>query len=377
MAYIPPHKRHSKDPAKPSPVPDSLVTKFKKKLDFRSIDSIYKWFIFGSNGIEDEVPSYVKLVPLTSDSVERRNGEKPLVLMNKNVQNVNMSIGESEEERTKWLLVAEKVEEDLVLAYERAKTEMEGQHLVFRLTASFGRNFFYRRQGFPVGECSPKNSTKMFSSDVPTSFLQHIKSKVVPSHGFYIDLEKERYIVEVSHDTRPGTICCKCILKEDGRLSMYKPDLCIERHLVVDVSCIDKNLDMRLLLGSKIKLRDLNEKEIRNIKALLDSATVDPNVKGGLRWPLGKSSEDGYRVLEFGHVRSTIYKNQTIRVRVRDTDRFNERTGGLIHREVMLMLKDLNTKLQEQNIERDRVLEMLRDTLGTLWDFLHYDAYLA
>jgi len=100
MSYIPPHKRHSKDPTKPTPVPDSLVTKFKKNLDFKSStssvkrnkiiysgDSISKWFLVGSNGIEDDVPSYVKFVPLSSDSVECRKGEKPSILMNNNVQN--------------------------------------------------------------------------------------------------------------------------------------------------------------------------------------------------------------------------------------------------------------------------------------------------
>lgn len=36
------------------------------------------------------------------------------------------------------------------------------------------------------------------------------------------------------------------------------------------------------------------EKEMSNIQGLLDSATVDPNVKGRLRWPIRKtSSENG------------------------------------------------------------------------------------
>nr|VDC89568.1 unnamed protein product [Brassica oleracea] len=39
MSYIPPHKRHSKDPDRPSPVPDSLATKFKKNLHFNSSSS--------------------------------------------------------------------------------------------------------------------------------------------------------------------------------------------------------------------------------------------------------------------------------------------------------------------------------------------------
>ncbi|CAH2058821.1 unnamed protein product [Thlaspi arvense] len=340
--------------------------KFKKNLHFSSSsdkcgrivysgDSISKWFLTGSDGIEDEIPPYVKLVPLTSDSVECKKGEKPSILMNNNVPKES-----EEEERSQWLLVAEKVEEDLLLAYERAKTAVEENQHVLRLTASFGKNFFYGRQAGPVAECSRKPSNKVFSTDVPSSYFEHIKSKVVPSHGFCIDSEKERYTVKVSHYSRPNeTINCKCTVKEDGRLSMYKAslesfvDLKPVRHLVVDVSCIDKNLDMRLMLTAKRKITDLTEKEISNIKGLLDSATVDPNVKGGLR-------------------------NKTIRLRVRETDRFKEMTGkGEIKREVTLMLKDINTKLQEQNIDRGCVSGVLRDGLGTLWDFLHCDSYLS
>ncbi|KAG7643552.1 hypothetical protein ISN44_As02g033520 [Arabidopsis suecica] len=371
MSYIPPHKRHSKDPTKPTPVPDSLVTKFKKNLDFKSStssvkrnkiiysgDSISKWFLVGSNGIEDDVPSYVKFVPLSSDSVECRKGEKPSILMNNNVQNVNMNIGERKDERTQWLLVAEKVMEDLVLAYERVKTEMKEHHHVSRLVARFGKIFFYGSQAGPVAECSLKNLNKMFSTDLPMSYLQHIKSNVVPSHGFSIDKEKETYTVKVSHYSRPNaTINCKCTRKEDGRLKS----------------------DMRLMLTAKREITYLSDKEIGDIKALLESATVDPNVKGGLRWPFGKAlSEDGYKEFEVCHVRATIYKNKTLRLRVRETDRFNETTGtGETKREVSLTLKDIDTKIQEQNTERGCVLEMLRDALGTIWDFLHCDAYLT
>ncbi|CAF1700524.1 BnaC03g21320D [Brassica napus] len=394
MSYIPPHKRHSKDPDRPSPVPDSLATKFKKNLHFNSSssdkrdriiysgDSISKWFLIGSNGIEDEIPPSAKLVPLSSDSVQCKNGKKPSIL--KNIDDYKES--EEEEERTRWLLIAKKVEEDLVLAYERAKTAMDGENHVLRLVASFGKNLFYGQ----------KPSSKIFSTDVPTSYLHRIKSQLVPRHGFCIDLEKERYTVKVSHHSRPNeTINCKCTVKEDGGLSLYKASLKKEyldpclmyylvelrhvRHLVVDVSCIDKNLDMRLMLAAKRKITSLTEKEISGIKGLLDSATVDPNVKGGLRWPFGKSSSgDGYSVFESCHVKATVYKNQTLRLRVRETDSFDERIGtGEVKREVILMLKDMNSKLQEQNVDRGCVLEMLRDVLGTLWDFLHCEAYLT
>ncbi|CAH8310618.1 unnamed protein product [Eruca vesicaria subsp. sativa] len=392
MSYIPPHKRHSKDPDRPSPVPDSLATKFKKNLHLNSSssdkrnriiysgDSITKWFLIGSNGIEDAIPPSAKLVPLTSDSVQCKKGQKPSILMN--INDHKQSEEEEEVNRTRWLLIAEKVQEDLLLAYERAKIAMEGENQhVLRLTASFGTNFFYEPQaGHPMAEYTPKPSNKIFSTDVPTSYLNYIKSQIVPSHGFCIDLEKERFSVKVSHYTRPNqTINCKCTVKEDGRLSLYKVDLNLVRHLVIDVSCVNKNLDMRLLLSAKRKITDLTEKEISDIKGLLDSATVDPSVKGGLRWQFGKSSSgNGYSVFEVCHVKATVYKNQTIRLRVRETDRFNERIGtGEVKREVILMLKDMNTKLQEHNIDKGCVLEMLRDVLGTLWDFLRCEAYLT
>ncbi|CAH8265187.1 unnamed protein product [Arabidopsis lyrata] len=229
MSYIPPHKRHL-NPARPAPVPDSLIPTFKKNLEFKSKndkrnniiysgDSISKWFLVGS-----------------------------IIILSYKI--VNMDMGEKEEERTQWQLVAEKVEKDL---------------------------------------------------------------------------------------------------------------------------------DMRLMLAAKRKITYLSEKEIGDIKALLESATVDPNVKGGLKWPFGKAlTKDGYREFEVCHVRATIYKNKTLRLRVRETDRFNERSGtGEIKREVSLTLKDIDTKLQEQNMERACVVEMLRDALGTIWDFLHCDAYIT
>ncbi|XP_056854684.1 uncharacterized protein LOC130504122 [Raphanus sativus] len=397
MSYIPPHKRDLKDPIRPSPFPDSLATKFKKNIDFKcssakskvikySRDVISKWFLVTSNGIEDGVPPSTKLVSVSSDSSEcSRYGETSLVLKKSNVQKVliclYMIAEESEEEgRTRWMLLAEKVEKDLVLAYEQARKGMEDHHLLdnakLRLVARFGKVVFCRRQAGHATEYSQENMNLIFSTDVPTSFIQDIKSKAISDHEFCLDLEKEVYVVQISHYTRPySTIRCKCTVKEDGSLSMYKAELNPLRHLVIDVSCIDKNLDMRLMLAGKRKAMTLTEKEKNNIQGLLDSATVDSNVIGGLRWPLGKpSSVNGYTIFEVCHVRATTYKNRTLRLRVREADRFNQRFGTReVERGVTLVLQDINTKLQEKNIERGCVLGMLRDALGTIWDFLHCD----
>lgn len=72
-------------------------------------------------------------------------------------------------------------------------------------------------------EYSQENMNMIFSTDVPTYFIQNIKSKAISSHEFCIGVEKEVYVVQISHNTRPYvTIRCKCTVKEDGSLSMYK-----------------------------------------------------------------------------------------------------------------------------------------------------------
>ena len=82
-----------------------------------------------------------------------------------------------------------------------------------------------------------QKTNRIFSTDVPTSFIQNINSKAIPSHEFCIDMEKEVYVLQISQYTRPhATIKCKCTVKDDGSLSMYKARL--ERPLCI----CDKNL---------------------------------------------------------------------------------------------------------------------------------------
>ncbi|KAL0720825.1 hypothetical protein Bca4012_035424 [Brassica carinata] len=353
MSYIPPHKRNLKDPVQPSPFPDS--TKFRRNIDdlkctyFQGHGIVYsrkyftKWFRVCSSGIEDEVPPSVELVPLSSDSSDCVNGLKALALTNNDFHKES-----EEEERTRWLSVAENVADDLVFAYEQANKRKE-DNAKLRLVARFGNIVFYGRKAGPVVGYSLKNLRRIFSTDVPTSCVQNIKSKAIPCHGFCIEGEKEKYIAELNP----------------------------VRHLTIDVSvsCNDKNLDMRLMLTGKRKINTLTENELSNIQGLLGSAIVDLNVKGRLRWLLGTTSlEEGYKICEVCHVRVTMYKKHTLGLKVRETDGFSERYGtGEIEMGVTLILKEMNTKLQEQNIERGCVLEMLRGVLGTLWDFMSCD----
>ncbi|XP_010558846.1 PREDICTED: uncharacterized protein LOC104827371 [Tarenaya hassleriana] len=124
----------------------------------------------------------------------------------------------------------------------------------------------------------------------------------------------------------------------------------------------------------------LTENEISDIRKLVDSAVVDPNVKGGLRWPLGKaSSGDRYTVYGVWHVINTVYRSSTFRLKVREVDRFDFGAGtGEAAREVILVLKGISQKLEEGGeVERSSVSDMLKDALKIIWDhFLSADPYL-
>jgi len=91
----------------------------------------------------------------------------------------------------------------------------------------------------------------------------------------------------------------------------------------------------------------IQENEITNLKELTDSAVVDPTVKGWLKWPLGKSScADRYIVCGVWHTVTTTYINQTMRLQIREADRYDFRTGvGGTSSEVNFKLKALSTIL--------------------------------
>lgn len=91
----------------------------------------------------------------------------------------------------------------------------------------------------------------------------------------------------------------------------------------------------------------IQENEIKNLKELTDSAVIDPTVKGGLKWPLGKSScADRYRVCGVWHTVTTTYRNQTLRLQIREADRYDFRTGiGGTSSEVNLKLKALKSSI--------------------------------
>ncbi|XP_010556806.1 PREDICTED: uncharacterized protein LOC104826015 [Tarenaya hassleriana] len=405
MPYVPPHKRHSNEPVRPSPVPASVLSKFSRNLHLGgrkktneqparivyAKDPIWRWFYVGSDGTEDEIPPSVKLVPVSIDSSEWRDGRKPLVLVNTDVGERDSKIGATVGS-TPWLSVAEKVEDDIFLAFELAKGGMghDGSWMEVkpRLVARFGKILFNEHPSFSleslkdglVPEITVMRSKKSFYANVPASYMENIRNAAVLKLGFRME-EKDIYYVILSDETRPGSaISCKCTVKEDKRLNMYRVEDKPLRNCVVDISCLDHNVDLRLMVYSKRQPPTRTDSELCDIRKLIDSAVIDPNVKGGLRWPLGMASSGGrYSVCVVWHHVITIYRGPTLRLKVREADRFDFTTGtGEAAREVNLVLKGIGQKLEEEEVERSSVSDMLKDVLKLIWDhFLSADPYLV
>ena len=94
MAYIPPHKRHSKDVRRAPPIAETPHPQFQRTMNLRASTSrknksgkivyadhaISKWFAVGLDD-DGQFPPYIHLEPFSFEYYERKTGEKSLVLV--------------------------------------------------------------------------------------------------------------------------------------------------------------------------------------------------------------------------------------------------------------------------------------------------------
>ncbi|KAK8712864.1 hypothetical protein V6N13_148092 [Hibiscus sabdariffa] len=149
--------------------------------------------------------------------------------------------------------------------------------------------------------------------------------------------------------------------------------------MVIDISCLDMDLDLRLALTHKRIITYMTEDEMQSIRNLIDSAVLDPDVKGGLRWPFGKaSSGNRYNVVGVWHIVATAYENSSIKLKVRHGDRFDFKTTyGEASKDVVLKLKGIVSGLLE-DVETNVISDMLKDNLSLIWQhFLRCKPFLA
>ncbi|XP_039022485.1 uncharacterized protein LOC120154948 [Hibiscus syriacus] len=115
MAYIPPHKRHSKDSDRSTPTLESLAPRFNRNVQLRASKSnadrsgefvysnyaISRWFAVGlDDENHDTLAAHLK--PVSVEFIERRTGEKPLILVKNNSD-------KDESKGIPWLSIAKNV----------------------------------------------------------------------------------------------------------------------------------------------------------------------------------------------------------------------------------------------------------------------------
>jgi len=92
----------------------------------------------------------------------------------------------------------------------------------------------------------------------------------------------------------------------------------------------------------------MQDEEMNSLRDLINSAVLDSDIKGGLRWPLGKACSGGrYSVIGVWHTVTKAYKSSSFRLKARDGDRYDFRIGtGETTREIYLKLKRIVSEIQ-------------------------------
>ncbi|TXG66239.1 hypothetical protein EZV62_007514 [Acer yangbiense] len=440
MAYIPPHKRHSKDPERPSPIPERLVPQFSRQVNLKSssnanarkASSRRSMYVVGLDA-DNQFPSSLHLVPTFIESFRHRFVVKPLVLVNSYPATKDETILGTPSETissTPWesvavdvwpkLLSAFKIVNDLFESddeldevkpamlesddeldevkptmlesndeFDEVKPAMsesddEFDEVKLAIVARFGKILFHPNSSVRslikdrVAETTLRQMNTTFYANTPSSYMENIISGVAPKIGFDREEDKDIFYILLSDSTRPtnSTIYCKCRIKEDKKLELYKVEMNPVRMMFEDILCIDKNLDLRLALHIQKILTSLTDDEMHSIQNIINSAIIDPKVKGGLRWPYGKAcSGDRFAVVKIWHTIAKKCKSSSLSLMARHVDRFDFKNAyGQASIEVYLKLKRLVSDLQDEKAEMDLIFEMFKDNLKMIWD--HFLCYL-
>ncbi|CAK7341307.1 unnamed protein product [Dovyalis caffra] len=341
----------TKDEGRSSPNPESLAPQFRRNMKLRASNfnkdrsgkivyadhAISKWFAVGLDD-NDQFPPYVHLEPISFEVVVRKNVEKPLVLVNSPVTEEHKHISVPRV----W---------SALKGVNRCTFLMNLGHLIGITLIQSHSMSLESVNKIQVEEAILRQLKRSFYTNIPSSYMENITDGVVPVIGVDFEEEKDIYDVNLSDNTQPdATVSCKCSVTENKKLLLYKAgfvqarvELNQVRQMVVDISCLDKNLDLRLMLCTKRILTTLTDDEMNSIRDLINSAVLDSDTKGGLRWPLGKASSGGrYSVIGVWHTIAKAYQSSSFR-------------------------------LKEVGAESDSISIMLEDSLKLIWDkFLCY-----
>ncbi|KAI3996812.1 hypothetical protein MKX01_041112 [Papaver californicum] len=168
----------------------------------------------------------------------------------------------------------------------------------------------------------------------------------------------------------PNSLSCKCTATGVGGLELQKIETNNVRHVIVDIACVEKDLDLRLMLSTRKIVTEPTDEEKHDLEKLIKSAVVDRNEKGGMRFPLGNESIEGrYRVVGMGQMTSRAYKNPSIRVKLNEADRYDFITSTAeVTNHVVLKMTSISEKLKDDNLEAHQLAKMLEGNMNIIWN---------
>ncbi|KAF3323679.1 hypothetical protein FCM35_KLT12410 [Carex littledalei] len=377
MSYVPPHKRPSNRNPTPTPVPSSLNPKpfasprhrhhQKPRLIPFSPRLISRWYATSTESLA--------LVPYDSEAIERKYGSKPLTV------NVTDEAGLVEEEERGVLRgIVEKVARDLIEAGQHAKEESRSGDVKLLVMARVGKVLFRGDRSVcldsiikaPTSErgLNKLHACKTFYTTVSEEYIREVEELLVDKCGFKFVRAKERYYIRVLDKRQPDLIIsCKCAALHDSGLELYKVEHIPLRHMVTDVSCLSKNFDLRIMLNAKRPVKNLDADVAKGINQLISAAVIDPEVKGGLRWPLGKeSAADQFVIMGVWHTEHKILNRDKIRVNMRQADRFDYHSStGEDANEIWLKLSGLSEQLTEDHLCEGSIVDMIQEVVALIW----------
>ncbi|KAI3963818.1 hypothetical protein MKW92_025695 [Papaver armeniacum] len=327
-AYVPPHKRHSKDGDDNNrPLPTQFQMNVgesstsndrarKRGFVLNMPNAVFKWFMESDD--DDDISIRLVLVDgftcLRSTSLSHRGFAK----------------------NTPWVSITERIRSELLASFANVRSAMDlgeaGVAIKPTFVARIGQihlldppdNILISSSKLEA-ETSAAHVKKHFCTNLPDSYMEALLGGVAPKIVADLHQSKEYYQVLVSDKRDPkSAIIIKCQIICGG-LKIQKIEKNHKRCFIANVTCLDRDLDLRLRLAIKrdltTALKDDSE-ELKGLKYLVDSAILDGSVKGGLRWPLGKehSSEGRYSVIKTCLSTVKTFKNSSIKLRLKTED---------------------------------------------------------
>ncbi|KAL5702371.1 hypothetical protein ACHQM5_027597 [Ranunculus cassubicifolius] len=403
MAYVPPHKRNSKDQETTPYVDDPR--QIPRNYRHNSTSQPHsKWFIVPSihanqpmKFIKWEDQARDDMLILVSDphveakkQTESTDSNNPTIyvcyyLPRKDFEQRNMEVYEivNNSVNSPWRCIEKEIQGGLVSALKNLRSEMSKPKSGLVISPSFivrlGTNFFGGENVLNLESLNNLPFKTALSelyrghdTHVPSSFTESIRTEVVPKLGLEFHAEKEYYHVTVFDKYGHRYFACKCAVnKAVGELDLCKIGLNPKRHLILDISYLDKKVDPRLMLSAKRVFTTFSTAEVRlSLSQLMKSAIIDPKEKGGLRWPAENNPLfSRYVIDKVLHTTSQVFKSSTMKLKLSNTEEFYYATSAYcVDQPVILEMTEIERRLSDEAAELDPIVGMVRDTLKLLWE---------